>query len=149
MTIRYSTDIHFQQGPPYPYEDVPLPVAIELADLVTEACRWFHNQRDLFLGDPGAPAFPDYVVDEVCSALQRQLDKEGESRTRGATCSQHGVAHTHWYHLAELPPARRRALVERVWALRKQHGITVRLWDVSTPPPAPPDYGPYCGRNIA
>jgi hypothetical protein len=135
----YSTDRFFAQAWHLrPYEDVPPAAAIELADLVTEACRWFHDPRHLFLGDPAAPPFPDEVVDAVCDALQRQLDKEGESRTRGATCARHDVAHRRWYHLAELPAARRRALVERVWALRRRHGVTVCVWDRDThPPPAP------------
>lgn len=142
----YSTDRFFAQAWHLrPYEDVPLPVAIELAELVTEACRWFHDKRHLYLGDPSAPAFPDDVVDDVCRALQHQMDKEGESRTRGATCSRHGVAHTHWYALMDLPPARRRALVERVWALRQRHGVTVRVWATGDPtPPAPqPPYAPF------
>jgi hypothetical protein len=141
----YSTDRFFAQAWHLrPYEDVPLPVAIELAQVVNEACSWFHDRRHLFLGDPSAPALPDHVVDEVCDALQHQMDKEGESRTRGATCSRHGVAHTAWYHLADLPPARRRALVERVWALKQRHAIEVRLWTDETPPPAPqPPYAPF------
>ncbi len=103
---RYSTDRFFTQAWHLrPYKDVPLPVAIELAQTVTEACRWFHDRGHLFLGDPSAPAFPDEVVDEVCAALQHQLDKEGESRTRGAVCSHHGVSHTRWYRLDQLPVA--------------------------------------------
>lgn len=135
----YSTDRFFAQAWHLrPYEDVPLPVAVELAEIVTEACRWFHDPRHLFLGDPTAPPLSDTVVDEVCQALQHQLDKEGESRTRGATCSRHGVPHTRWYRLLDLPPARRRALVERVWALKQRYGITVRVWNRGDPPPAMP-----------
>ncbi len=134
----YATERFFAQAWHLrPYEEVPLPVAAELADLVTEACRWFHDPRHVFLGDPSAPRFPDAVVDAVCDALQRQLDKEGESRTRGSTCSRHGVPHTRWYHLMDLPPARRRALVERVWALRQRHGVRVRLWRQGSQPPVP------------
>jgi hypothetical protein len=144
----YSTDRFFAQAWHLrPYEDVPLPVAIELAEVVTEACRWFHDPKSLFLGDPSAPPMADEVVDDVCQALQHQLDKEGESRTRGATCSRHGVPHTRWYHLMELPPARRRALVERVWALKERHAITVRVWNQGDAPPATPQppYGPHDG----
>ncbi|MFN8555809.1 MAG: hypothetical protein U0531_00130 [Dehalococcoidia bacterium] len=144
----YSTDQFFSQAWHLrPYEDVALPIAVEMAEIVNEACRWFHDPRHMFLGDPGAPPFADDVVDEVCEAIQHQLDKEGQSRTRGATCSRHGVAHTNWYHLNELPAARRRALVERVWALRNRHGSTVRVWsrDDAPPPPPPPPYAPYGG----
>ena len=144
----YSTDRFFAQAWHLrPYEDVPLPLAVELAEVVTEACRWFHEPRHLFLGDPGAPAFPDDVVDEVCNALQKQLDKEGESRTRGAVCSVHGIAHTAWYNLADLPPARRRALTERVWSLRKQADVTVRVWaeDAVLPAAPRPAYAPFKG----
>jgi len=142
----YSTDRFFAQAWHLrPYEDVPLSVAIELADIINDACRWFHEPRHLFLGDPSAPSFPDDVVDEVCDALQHQLDKEGESRTRGATCSRHGVPHAKWYHLCDLPMSHRRALVERVWALRAQHAITVRTWAKTTEPPTAPQppYAPF------
>jgi hypothetical protein len=144
----YSTDRFFAQAWHLrPYEDVPLPVAIELAEVVNEACRWFHDPRSIFLGDPSAPQLSDEAVDDVCNALQHQLDKEGESRTRGATCSRHGVPHSCWYHLADLPPARRRALVERVWAIKNRQNITVRVWNESdAPPPTPqPPYAPYDG----
>lgn len=135
----YSTDRFFAEAWHLrPYEDVPLPVAVELAEIVVEACRWFHNRGHIFLGDPLAPSFPDDVVDEVCQALQRQLSKEGESRTRGGTCSRHGVKHTKWYLLDELPAVRRRALVERVWALRQRYGIDVRVWHEDEPPPPIP-----------
>jgi hypothetical protein len=144
----HSTDRFFAQAWHLrPYEDVPLPLAIELAETVTDACRWFHDPKGIFLGDPSAPQLSDAIVDEVCAALQHQLDKEGESRTRGATCSRHGVPHTRWYHLMDLPPARRRALVERVWAIKNKHDITVRVWNESdAPPPTPqPPYAPYDG----
>lgn len=146
MQPHYSTDRFFAQAWHLrPYEDVPLPIAIEIAEIVTDACRWFHDPRHLFLGDPSAPAFDDETVDAVCEAMQHQLDKEGESRTRGATCSRHGVAHTHWYHLTDLPPARKRALAERVWAIKQREGIAVRTWEAdAAPPPTPqPPYAPF------
>ena len=137
----YSTDPFFRERRSLrPQEAVPLAVAIELAELVTEACQWFHDPRHLFLGDVGAPSLSDEVVDEVCFALQHQLDREGQSRTRGAPCSRHNVAHTSWYHLMELPMARRRALVERVWAIRERSKVEVRVWTDepgSVPPPEP------------
>ena len=140
----YSTDRFFAQAWHLrPYQDVPLSVAVELADVVSEACRWFHDPKHIFLGDAGAPPLSDEAVEAVCDALQHQLDKEGESRTRGAVCTRHGVAHTSWYHLTDLPMPRKRALAERVWALRQQHSITVRVWEPDDPvPPSPtPPFG--------
>lgn len=138
--VYYSTDRFFATAWHLrPYEDVPLSVAIELAKIVTDACRWFHDKRAVFLGDPTAPAFPDEVVNEVCKALQCQLDKEGNSRTSGATCSTHSVAHDRWYQLMDLPPARRRAIVERIWSLKQSNDVTVRYWH-DEPPPQPPKH---------
>ena len=146
----YSTDRLFATNWSLrPFDDVPLPLAVELAELVTEACRWFTEPRSVFLGDPDAPAFDDGTVDEVVTALQCQLDKEGASRTRGSTCSRHGVVHKDWYHLTDLPAARKRALVERVWALKQQAGVTVRVWNEGDAPPTAPIlqsiYGPEYG----
>lgn len=125
----YSTDAYFGHNWQHrPYEDVPLPLAIELAEIVTDACQWFHDPKHIFLGDPSAPDLPDAAVDEVCAALQHQLDKEGRSRTRGTVCSRHGLPHTHWYQLADLPMPRKRALAERIWALKQREEITVRMW---------------------
>lgn len=125
----YSTDPFFAQNwHLQPYAAVPLPVAVELAEIVTDACQWFHDPKHIFLGDPSAPALPDDTVDEVCTALQHQLDKEGRSRTRGAVCSRHGIPHTHWYHLLDLPLPRRRALAERVWAIKQRESLEVPVW---------------------
>lgn len=136
----YSTDRFFSQAWHLrPYEDVPLPIAVELAGIITEACRWFHNSKHIFLGNPSAPAFDLQTVNEVCRAIQVQLDKEGESRTSGAICSRHGIRHSRWYKLLELPEHRRRALVERIWALKVEYGITVRVWDEKQAPPPPPE----------
>lgn len=144
MTQLYSTDQFFARAHHLrPYEDVPLPVAGELAEIVTDACRWFHDKRSIFLGDPSAPRFPDDVVDTVIEALQRQLDKEGDRRTQGARCSFHQVVHTQWYHLNDLPPQRQRALVKKVWSLRERHRIKVRTWEVGATPPSPSPTLPF------
>lgn len=141
---RYSTDPELAAAWHLrAHEDVPLPVAAELAEMVTEACRWFHEPKHLFLGDPTAPHCSDAVVDEVCRAMQHQLDREGKSRTGESTCSRHGIAHTHWYQLMDLPPARRRALVERIWALKERHGITVRVWSHEEPLPERTPVAPF------
>lgn len=142
--IYYSTDTFHSRNwhLAKPYMSVPLPVAVEVAELVTEACRWFHEPRALFLGDPSAPAIPDDVVDEVCRALQYQLDKEGKSRTadrKGKLCGRHGVMHTDWYQVMDLPAARRRALVDRIWAIKAREQVTVPVYPVGVevaPPPA-------------
>jgi hypothetical protein len=116
----YSTDPGFNTSV---VQIIPLPVAAELAEIVTEACHWFHDHKHIFLGNPEAPAFDDETVEEVCFALQHQLDREGRSRTKGHICVGHGVPHTDWYKVTDLPMSHKRALVERIWALKQEHGI--------------------------
>ena len=122
-----------------PSEDVPLDGAKQVAALVEEAAKIVHDPKHIFLGDPGAPSLSDAVVAEVMRGLQAQLDREGQSRTRGATCGKHKQPHTCWYHLSDdLPPARQRALAERLWRVWKEWGGTVRVYrtndDVSPAP---------------
>lgn len=130
-----------------PHEAVPLNVARKVAELVTEACMVVCNPTHVFLGDPDAPAMSDDVVAEVMHGLQAQLDKEGESRTRGSVCSRHGVKHTTYYRLAQdVPMARQRALAERIWRLWKEWGGTVQVYAEGDPEPEkpePPTASPY------
>jgi hypothetical protein len=115
-----------------PHYAIPLEVAIRVAEAVDDACRVFCDPTAPFAGDPEAPPFPDETVREVIFALQHQLDQEGERRV-GHLCTRHGRAHEDWYHLDQLPLPRQRALVERVWRIKKDAGITVPTFPVNRP----------------
>lgn len=126
-TLARSTDRELTTLSISPYMGVPLPIAEEVAEVITEACQWFSNPSHVFLGSFEAPPFPDQVVQSVIYAMQAQLDKEGQSRCRNASCGKHGERHHSWYALRELPPSRQRALVERIWQIKQRSAASLNL----------------------
>lgn len=116
-----------------------LAVAREVAELVTEACRWFHDRHHRFSGDPSAPRLSEDLVSAVIHGLQGQMDQEARNTRCLSTyrCQIHDKhVHPNWYALRELPRGYQRALVERIWAVWQREGI--RVLERPTTAPAPP-----------
>jgi hypothetical protein len=137
-----------------------------VAEVVENVCRTVADGR-LPVGDAGAPAYPDDVVERVVAAIAAEYDVEGARRTGDWRCTAPGhpgdrhpyrpdcvleprwrrpdgtppMTRATWYDLRALPMAAKRALVERVWRIwqewRRTHPDDLPVIDQLPPTPAP------------
>ena len=92
-----------------PSKTMPQAVANAMADEAQRAVEWFHNQEDVYLGDPTVHSISDEEVRERIAGWQAEYDKEVNRYNRG----QSEESKLAYYVLADLPFERQRSLVER------------------------------------